>query len=924
MKGHQFNHRAKGFSLIEVLIAVVILSLGLLALASLQSSLIRAAADAKAQSLAMAVAKQKIEQLAAVQALGGADNGCVSPSAWVTGQVSCYRAITDEPATAVDGDPIATGVQAMGGIAFTVATTVTRYVYNISTLAYAVANDTALDAALVTSSPETLLPGKEFKRIVVAVAWTDASGSARSVQVEDALNGIVPRDSMALLMNRRGATARKAESIIVNPGSVAGVIPIAVGNGSNTAASNPTPELLGSNSSTYVAETRFNVYTYIPLTETTALAQSRVESSVVGCRCDTATKSTSEASLRPTYWNGLRYAIPTEATYAPIAGPKAVSGSELDQSDQCRVCCRDHHDPSGNDVNGDVKSAIAKFSPYRVTHDHNLVDSTTGAQTSVDLTVGGVYSEVCRMIRVDGIFRVAADLNNDYFAYLQARNTGISPFVPSDTVADDYGDMVKRYLKARFTDNTDSTTYNSPTSPNPYSNTYAQGTRTLSDGVTTRTYDLNEPAVEYLDLTQDARWQHARGLYIDFLGTEAIARITLAKATCTATDPNECVLPYLPFTSINLSELAEWKDVAITPDPASVGQVISVMNNGFKTSVGDVSFAYTDGSGSAGGIQIDFANAISSDVTEGMTVSGANIAPNARVVSIAGSRRRVDVDIPHTAAISVGTTITFEGSPVRGRVTPGSAPNVAGTDASFTLATASSKNAAIALQFPMNSDEVAVTDEQRYEVTSGGSPPDPTAGTFTVTGFSGYTVDATHPGVYWGDNTGTPSLSDSCNLVSAALPFTCPVTAGLGGGMRVLLGGYNVAATKSVTFTSTVGAASAQPCYYKSGSSTLIVPVVVTGTVIQNYCKNYEVTSAVAADAAATYSVAADTPYGVTNNTLATETTELHFSALQKNDIVTVGISLESNVDAPFVSCLAKKTGSTYSVQTVTYGTACE
>ena len=54
--------RSSGFSLIEAMVAIIILSVGLLALAVLQARLMRSSADGKMQSAALAMAKAEIER----------------------------------------------------------------------------------------------------------------------------------------------------------------------------------------------------------------------------------------------------------------------------------------------------------------------------------------------------------------------------------------------------------------------------------------------------------------------------------------------------------------------------------------------------------------------------------------------------------------------------------------------------------------------------------------------------------------------------------------------------------------------------------------------------------------------------------------------------------------------------------------------
>lgn len=700
MKNFKFINAPRGFSMIEVLISVVVLGFGLLALAALQTTIIRSSSETKAQTIALQLAKDKLEDLRSFQTLAG------------------YKAITSSSAAETINDSSGN----LGGVNFTRSWVVTRFAYNASTAKFVSVTPLTGDTPTGGTTPSTYVADNEFKKVVVTVNWVDANGATQSIGLEDGIGAISPSDSSKVTLNNLSTSqARKPRVLIYDPGATGGVIPIAIGNGSSTAASNPVPVLKGKTNA--VAETLFEVLTYAG-TSGNVLAQSRVETAVVGCTCSTDNAPTGKG-YRPTYWNGFRYTPPVLTDDAPTAGWTVPGGTQnTSESDRCTACCRDHRDPSG------VKGA--KFDPWRSNHAHYLrVDNTTLTPAPT-----GEYSEACRLIRVDGFFRVASDFRNDYLGLLEVNNNGditnanqnlraYAPKVDNDATKDakkKYENFILDYMDDRFSSNL-LLTFNTPLATSSYEATYGLNSPYEIDGTTQAPIPMKPTAVEK---DANSKWSHARGLYIDWIEPEAQDVIDNAQEYCpakgTQVGRNTCVLPYVPFTSINLTELADWKSKLQTTDTGTSAKVITVANNAF----------------------IDPING--------------------------------DTNIP-----------------TRGNVYKGSAPS--NNDRSFALPYITESNSGIALKAQIDNDEALLSDFQEYEINSSGEPPDTDAVDFQITISNWNTASAPYILNYLTNSDTCTTASSDPKFPN---PYSCNFGPDGDGYTAVMVTGYTKSSTVAV------------------------------------------------------------------------------------------------------------------------------
>lgn len=528
---------ARGFSLIEVLIAVVVLSTGLLALAALQGSLTKASAEAKVRSQVAVLLSARMDQLR------------------TSGYPSVVDGVTDScAANASDGTSwVPTGFCAQNGLStLSTAQDVSTYISNGA-------------GSFVIGTPGS--PDEtQFKRVIVDATWSDAAGISHKLAMESDISPLALTDSLVppldtTAVNVGGPVVRQASPLSD------GMIPIALGNGTDTAATNPKPTLGSEGANQTLPSTSYTVLSY-QNDAYGSVIQRRIETRVVECTCkggDTSLLASIDklAAFRPTYWNANGFARSAKRQVAPTSGPYINPSQDpkkagVKQDALCTICCRDHSDSATNLVKADGTTDAVLFDPY--TSDFNrylasvaITGNGQNATVKVSLTgvaadgtgtpiVAGasdVYLDACRVILRDGVWTVTQDLRSEHMGLLATAPLGQATTQSLDSTASaGYEQFSVEYLGKKAV--------------------AAIGKGVAPDAVSLYdSHGLNAPTS--IPVTVNGkRYLHARGLYLEHLEQPALDKLTSIYDSCDPSDRPGCLLPYLSFNASNVSELANW------------------------------------------------------------------------------------------------------------------------------------------------------------------------------------------------------------------------------------------------------------------------------------------------------------------------------------------------------------------------------
>lgn len=605
---HKFPSKQsqQGIAILEVLIAVVILSIALLSLGGLHTMIIKSSSQAKSRGVATALAQEKLDELRAY--------GLATDSTFPFRNICSADTMTAN-ATNYDGSNYGNLIPSNvnGNVTFTRSWSVYGFNFGGNNAAPTYDSGAACPPATATDLPPDL------KLLAMTVTWQDEKGERHNMLLQSSISNMNARAAMSTLSAPCDDCAPK---FMRNPDYVDNTPPLRLGPELQR-TSTPQPDTnRGNNDTTSNTVTSFKEEIYN--LQNQLIGQTTFVT--VNCFCNQAAASTTDPGLEPSILDSdIRHFVVGEANVNKRRGTLDITASDglQDQPPICKICCRDHHDDTDATVLYDPFKPSADYGSSSIRNDHNHYNWEIAPPSDINNATGDRYAEACRMTWIGGQLRVLQDWRLENLIILP-------PNYFSGTDGASHIALYTNFVSSFITEFVKAIDSNYPSTMPRRDDILATSSVATAKASLPSSYTTSTTTSETTSLFS------ARGIYIDYMSIDLINTLkckislssTLLPGGVTGGADPQCstygitatgdYLHLIPFHDVNVTRLAKWT--------SSNGANITVTSDSLLESNDDVDAADYFSRGKISGITNNSRACISAKINTsntGLTVTDA-------------------------------------------------------------------------------------------------------------------------------------------------------------------------------------------------------------------------------------------------------------------------------------------------------------